>query len=79
MAMRCRIRPDTAGPSSMMWPWPIGLRTRLAAFRRDDLTVALGARSVVQATLMRVRIGTSIPHDGGPWRTSALALEAFHG
>jgi hypothetical protein len=49
------------------------------SFRRDDLTAALGARSVVQATLMRVTIGTSIPHDGGPWRTSALALEAFHG
>ncbi|HEY3615032.1 MAG TPA: winged helix DNA-binding domain-containing protein [Gaiellales bacterium] len=30
-----------------------GLWSRLAAFRRDDLTDALGARSVVRATLMR--------------------------
>jgi hypothetical protein len=34
----------------------VGLWTRLAAFRRDDLTDALGARTVVQATLMRVTI-----------------------
>ncbi len=31
----------------------VGLWSRLAAFRRDDLTRALGDRSVIQATLMR--------------------------
>lgn len=34
----------------------VGLWTRLADFRRDDLTGALEDRSVVQATLMRVTI-----------------------
>lgn len=34
----------------------VGLWTRLAGFRRDDLTRALEARSVVQATLMRSTI-----------------------
>jgi hypothetical protein len=34
----------------------VGLWTRLADFRRDDLTRALEDRSVVQATLMRVTI-----------------------
>ena len=34
----------------------VGLWTRLAGFRRDDLTVALEDRSVVQGTLMRTTI-----------------------
>lgn len=34
----------------------VGLWTRLASFRRDDLTAALEQRRVVQATLMRVTI-----------------------
>jgi hypothetical protein len=34
----------------------VGLWSRLAAFARDDLTVALENRAVVQATLMRVTI-----------------------
>lgn len=34
----------------------VGLWTRLAGFRRDDLTAALEDRSVVQATLMRTTI-----------------------
>jgi Winged helix DNA-binding domain len=34
----------------------VGLWSRLAAFARDDLTVALEERAVVQATLMRVTI-----------------------
>jgi hypothetical protein len=34
----------------------VGLWTRLAAFRRDDLTAALVDRSVVQGTLMRTTI-----------------------
>jgi hypothetical protein len=34
----------------------VGLWTRLARFRRDDLTAALEERSVVQATLMRTTI-----------------------
>lgn len=34
----------------------VGLWTRLAGFRRDDLTTALENRSVIQATLMRVTI-----------------------
>ncbi len=34
----------------------VGLWTRLAAFRREDLTAALEARTVVQATLMRSTI-----------------------
>lgn len=34
----------------------VGLWARLAGFRRDDLTRALEAREVVQATLMRVTI-----------------------
>lgn len=34
----------------------VGLWTRLAGFRRDDLTAALEDRSVIQATLMRVTI-----------------------
>ena len=34
----------------------VGLWTRLAAFRRDDLTKALWDRTVVQATLMRTTI-----------------------
>ena len=34
----------------------VGLWTRLSAFRRDDLTRALEARAVVQATLMRTTI-----------------------
>jgi hypothetical protein len=34
----------------------VGLWTRLAGFRRDDLTLALEQRTVVQATLMRTTI-----------------------
>ena len=34
----------------------VGLWTRVAEFRRDDLTAALGDRSIVQATLLRATI-----------------------
>src|SRR5258705_13103825 len=36
----------------------VGLWSRLASFRREELTAALGDRSLVQATLMRTTIHT---------------------
>jgi hypothetical protein len=45
----------------------VGLWTRLAGFERDDLDRALGRRSVVQATLMRVTIHLVSKRDYWPF------------
>jgi hypothetical protein len=51
----------------------IGLWSRLAGFRRDQLTRALERRSVVQATLMRVTIHLVSAADYWPF---ALGIRA---
>jgi hypothetical protein len=51
----------------------VGLRARLRAFARDDLTRALERREVVQATLLRVTIHLVSPQDFWPF---ALATRA---
>ena len=64
----------------------VGLWTRLAAFRRDDLTDALGDRSVIQATLLRATIHLVSRREfwpyamgiRGPRRAWALRLGADH-
>jgi hypothetical protein len=48
----------------------VGLWSRLASFKRDDLTAALENRSVVQATLMRVTIHLVSPGDWWRWATA---------
>ena len=45
----------------------VGLWTRVAGFERDDLTRALGDRSLVQASLMRTTV-----------EREREALETFH-
>ncbi len=45
----------------------VGLWTRLAGFRRQDLTDALERREVVQATLLRATIHVVSRHDFWPW------------
>lgn len=45
----------------------VGLWTRLAGFRRDDLTMALEERTIVQATLMRVTIHMVSARDFWPY------------
>lgn len=45
----------------------IGLWTRLASFRRDELTAALDDRTAIQATLMRVTIHTVSKRDFWPF------------
>ena len=52
----------------------VGLWTRLAGFRRDDLTRALEERTVVQATLMRATIHLVSRHEY--WRYAEGVREA---
>jgi hypothetical protein len=52
------------------WPKPafIGLWSRLAAFRREDLLDVVQSRQLVRATLMRATIHLMSARDYGHWR-----------